>query len=132
MTMGTKPGGDTRRGILRNIAAAIAACGVFYLRPGQLLAQAKPKPRMIELAIRGGKVTANEKTFRVAEGEVVKISWSTDKEVELHLHGYDIRALAKPQSVVHMTFVAKFAGRFPITAHDLGHATLAYLEVYPR
>jgi hypothetical protein len=52
--------------------------------------------------------------------------------VELHLHGYDILALAKPGRITHMTFVAKIAGRFPISAHEFGHGALVYLEVYPR
>ena len=132
MTIVTKPNSDDRRKGLRSIAVALAACGVLSLAPGALLAQVKPKLRTIKLEIRDGKVTAPEKTFRVNEGEEVDISWSTDKTVELHLHGYDIHAFAKPGSIAHMTFIAKTAGRFPITAHDLGHGTLVYLEVYPR
>lgn len=88
--------------------------------------------RTIGLEIRRGKVTGDQHTIRVSEDEQVEIRWSTDKAVELHLHGYDIRALAKPGQSVSMTFLAHTAGRFPISAHGRGHGTLIYLEVYPR
>ena len=90
------------------------------------------KSRTFNLAIRKGEVTAANKTIRVTEGEEVRIEWTTDEAVELHLHGYDILANAEPGRRVPMRFEAHTAGRFPISAHGAAHGTLIYLEVYPR
>ena len=121
----------SRRRGLRAIAA-IAICGAgLSLAHGAGLAQSKDH-QTINLEIRNGKVTAAKKTIRVTEGEEVQIKWTTDKSMELHLHGYDIHALAVPDRSVSMTFQAHTAGRFPISGHGLDHGTMIYLEVYPR
>ncbi len=119
-----------RRSILLALAA-ITGNGAGLVASGAGLAQSKNR-RTINLEIRDGKVTVAEKTIRVSEGEEVDIKWTTDETVALHLHGYDVQALAKPDRSVSMTFQAHTAGRFPISAHGRGHGTMIYLEVHPR
>ncbi|MBL93779.1 MAG: hypothetical protein CMF70_00495 [Magnetovibrio sp.] len=40
--------------------------------------------------IQGGKVVENKTVARVTEGQTVELHWTSDKDLELHLHGYDI------------------------------------------
>lgn len=76
-------------------------------------------------------------TIRVKQGEEIRLRWSTDESVAVHLHGYDIEKTLRPGETVEMSFKAHATGRFPIEAHGFGekkgkHVTLLYLEVLPR
>lgn len=116
-----------RRGLL-----VLTACAAGLIAAsGAGLAQSK-KRRKIDLEIRDGKVMSDKNSVRVIEGENVQLNWTTDEPVELHLHGYDIWANAKPGETASMEFPAVATGRFPISSHEFGHATVIYLEVYPR
>ena len=119
-----------RRGLQIMAAAAVYGMGLI-LGSGPGLTEQK-KRRIIDLEIHKRKVTGTKKTIRVTEGDEVQIKWATDETVRLHLHGYDIHAVAKPGQTVSMIFLAHTAGRFPISAHNFGHGTMIYLEVYPR
>ncbi len=129
MTRNDVPKAMSRRHGLRAMAIVAGCAAGWVLAPG--LAGAENR-RTFGLEIRDGKVTAAENTIRVTEGEEVQIDWTTDKAVQLHLHGYDIEARAEPGRGVSMTFQAHTAGRFPIAAHGAAHGTVIYLEVYPR
>ena len=93
------------------------------------------------LRIEGGHVPASMRLVRVIEGDVVRLHWSVDRPVVLHLHGYDIEKRIEPGVVGEMTFTARATGRFPLHAHAIGadakvaardDAPLLYVEVYPR
>ena len=117
--------------------------------------------QVFELSIEQRRVEVTDGAIRVRQGQRVKLSWLTDEATSIHLHGYDIRASLTPGSPVVWDFEANAAGRFPIEAHDFGHAeepaethdhsenhdhsaqlpvaaaepaqtTLLYLEVYPH
>jgi hypothetical protein len=91
------------------------------------------------LAIANGKVPDNMRLIRVKQNDVVKLKWSTDKPISVHLHGYDIEREVKPGAVTEMSFTARAAGRFTIEPHvgktqSGGHAhgdVLVTIEVYP-
>ncbi len=131
MTNEIPPNWLGRRRTLGTLAALAICMGGPVVLSGQGFAQSK-KGRTIRLEIRGRKVAAAKKTFRITEGEEVRIDWTTDEAVDLHLHGYDLHTKAEPGRTVSLTFKAHTAGRFPISAHNFGHATLVYLEIYPR
>ncbi|MBT5109520.1 MAG: hypothetical protein HOM25_12625 [Rhodospirillaceae bacterium] len=120
---------------LRTLAVAFVVWAVFgagfLVAPGSGSAQTET-PQTFNLEIRDGKVVAANKTLRVTEGQSISLSWTTDKAVELHLHGYDIHAFARPDRAVSMTFKAHTAGRFPVTSHGAGHHSMIYLEVHPQ
>ena len=95
------------------------------------------QPRAIEVRIENRHVGADMKTIRITEGEAVELHWTSDEAVELHLHGYDLKAAPAPGKPAVMAIKAYAAGRFPITSHGWGdgghgHDALTYLEVYPR
>jgi hypothetical protein len=92
----------------------------------------------VDLTIEHGKVNIQDKTIRVAQGDVVELRWSSDVKQTLHLHGYDIEAEVRPGSPIVMRFGAFATGRFPVEIHGHSHggaheqAPLIYLEVRPR
>jgi hypothetical protein len=89
--------------------------------------------------IGNGHVPDNMRLIRVKQNDVVKLEWSTDKPITVHLHGYDIEQELKPGTVTPMTFTARATGRFSIEPHigktpSGGHAhgdVLVTIEVYP-
>jgi hypothetical protein len=79
--------------------------------------------------------------IRVNEGDVVKLRWTSDQPLILHLHGYDIEKRIAAGAVTELGFTAYATGRFPIHVHAQGAAAgghahadapLAIIEVYPR
>ncbi len=96
--------------------------------------------RLVELEIKHRSILNNPASLRVKEGEKIRLHWTTDEKVVLHIHGYDIEISVSPGTTAEMTFEASATGRFPITSHGFGtpHSknhddeyTLTYLEVYP-
>jgi len=95
---------------------------------------------VLEIEIADRKVLLTEKTLRVTEGDSVELRWSSDEDVELHLHGYEIAVQVPGGGTVSMAFDADATGRFPISHHGFGaemgqahgHTPLLYLEVHPR
>ena len=91
------------------------------------------------MTIANGRVPDNMRLIRVKQNEVVKLEWSTDKPMSVHLHGYDIEQEVKPGTVTEMTFTARATGRFTVEPHigrtpSGGHAhgdVLVTIEVYP-
>ena len=91
------------------------------------------------LAIADGHLPQDMRLIRVKQNDIVKLQWSTDKPINVHLHGYDIEKQIVPGAVTEMTFTARAAGRFTIEPHigktaSGSHAhgdVLATIEVYP-
>jgi len=106
---------------------------------------ARTEPRLIDLPVRERLLPRDLRTIFVQQGDDVTLRWTTNHELTVHLHGYDIEKKLKPGETTTMTFRARAAGRFPITVHstDAGSASaapgregkeavLGYLEVHPR
>jgi hypothetical protein len=93
-----------------------------------------------DLKIEKGQVAQSQRLIRVKQGDGVKLRWTTDRPIVLHLHGYDIEAKATPGAVTEMAFTARATGRFPIEehkpnakgGHSHGEAPLVRIEVFPR
>jgi plastocyanin len=93
-----------------------------------------------DLKIEKGKVAQNMRLVRAKQGDVVKLRWTSDRPIVLHLHGYDIETKVTPGAVVEMVFTARATGRFPIEehkpdargGHSHGEAPLVRVEVRPR
>jgi hypothetical protein len=116
----------------------VAACGaaVIVLSCAVTAATADDASRhkILELSVVNGALTGVDNTGRVKQGDEVELRWSSDKPIELHLHGYDIEAKVAPRAPAIMAFKAGIPGRFPVETHgqDKGpHRTVFYLEVYP-
>ena len=125
----------SRRSILtagmRAILLACAAAGA--------VGGARAAELTFVLAIENGRVPANMRRIRIKRGDAVKLQWSTDRRLTLHLHGYDIENEVVPGAITDMTFTAHATGRFTVEPHMAkqpsgGHAhgdALVTIEVYP-
>lgn len=91
----------------------------------------------IEVRVANREV-AGERVIRVTQGDTVTLRWITDEAAELHIHGYDIRFEISPAAPAEVEFLAHATGRYAVTshgfgrAHEHGHETLVYIEVYPN
>ena len=92
-----------------------------------------------DLKVVRGRVPQNMRLIRVKQDAVVKLRWSTDRAMDLHVHGYDIEKRIEPGTVSELTFTARATGRFEVGVHvparGGGHshgAPLVQIEVYPR
>ncbi|MCC8969346.1 hypothetical protein [Bradyrhizobium brasilense] len=92
-----------------------------------------------DLHIERGRVSENMSVIRVKQGDIVRLRWSTDRSIILHLHGYDIERKIEPGAIGVMEFTAHATGRFPVEVHGSpeagghshGDAPLVRIEVYP-
>jgi heme/copper-type cytochrome/quinol oxidase subunit 2 len=99
------------------------------------IASAHADERVFELAIHSEGPTAKPLVLTVRQNDQVVVRLSSDKPVQVHLHGYDIEKDVVPNVVTPLRFTATATGRFPIEIHSKGPARqrpLAYLEVRPR
>jgi hypothetical protein len=90
--------------------------------------------KVLTLSVVNGAVAGVGDTVRVQQGDDVELRWSSDKPMELHLHGYDIEVKVSPQAPAVMSFKANIPGRFPVEPHGQGpghHRPVLYLEVHP-
>ena len=111
----------------------IAASGTFF---GTVAADLT-----FDLKVAHGRVPDAMRLIRVKQGDVVRLRWSADQPVTLHLHGYDIEKYVEPGTTTDLTFTAYATGRFPVHVHAQGARTddhaheeepLVNIEVYPR
>ena len=111
--------------------AVLLACETASVRAAEVA---------FDLKIDKGKVPPSMRLIRVKQGDSVRLRWTTDRPIMLHLHGYDIEKKVVPGAVSEMTFTARATGRFTVEPHigaqrSGGHAhgkPLVTLEVYPR
>jgi hypothetical protein len=111
----------------------------LVLSPGFAVSGARADELTFELRIERGQLPANMQLIRVKQGDVIKLRWSSDRPIELHLHGYDIERKLVPGVVAEMTFTARATGRFPVQEHQAqsggGHThggPIGQVEVLPR
>lgn len=125
--------------ISRRTFAAGTALALSLAWAGNAVVGVRAAELTFVLRIEKGRVPADKRMIRVKQGDVVKLQWSTDRRMSVHLHGYDIEKEVTPDSVTDMTFTARATGRFTIEPHlaktpSGGHAhgdVLVTIEVYP-
>jgi hypothetical protein len=124
------------------IASALKALAVFGLlwAGASIAVRAQGSEVVFDLRIEKGKVAPNMRLVRVKQGDRVRLRWTTDRPIVLHLHGYDIEKKVAPGAVAEMAFEARATGRFPVEehkpdakgGHSHGEAALVRIEVRPR
>jgi hypothetical protein len=94
---------------------------------------------IFDLRIANGRVSQDLRRIRVKQGDAVKLRWTTDRSIILHLHGYEIEKKVDPGMVAEMSFTARATGRFPVSVHRPkaggGHThdpPLVRIEVQPQ
>ncbi len=104
------------------------------------VATAQTSEVVFDLKVEKGKVAPSIRLIRVKQGDAVRLRWTTDRPIMLHLHGYDIEKTVEPGATTEMAFTAHATGRFPVEehkpnakgGHSHGEAPLVRIEVRPR
>jgi hypothetical protein len=125
--------------ISRRAMRAGAMLALVLASAGEVIVDTRAAELTFVLRIEKGRVPANMRLIRVKQGDVVKLQWSTDRRLLVHLHGYDIEKEVAPGAVTDMIFTARASGRFTVEPHlakapSGGHAhgdVLVTIEVYP-
>jgi hypothetical protein len=99
----------------------------FLLRPDT--PAGVPRDRMIAVSIEGGEMSPAE--ISVNEDDSVTLRVSSDRPMELHVHGYDVEGEVGPGQKVNFRFEADRTGRFEIEDHE-SEKELGVLQVRPR
>ncbi len=108
------------------VAVLLGAGGYIVLTHGT----APPaQARHLSVTITG--TTPSTDTLTANQGDTLTVTFTTDKDEQVHLHGYDIHFDCKAGVPLSKTFVANNAGTFEYeleaTSHHLGN-----LVVNPR
>ena len=122
---------------------ACAALGVLLLSLNALAHAGEPIPNaefVFDIKMEGGRVSQSMRVIRLRQGDAVRLRWTSDRQVLLHLHGYDIETKIEPGAVAEMAFIAHATGRFSVEehkpkaqgGHSHGEASLVRIEVRPR
>ena len=100
-----------------------------------LSGSARAAERHFPLAIHDGRLAESAPTLKVSQGDEVVLELSSDRPLELHLHGYSLTFSLAANVPAVWRFAVPSSGRFPLAVHDHGaghgHAPLLYLEVHP-
>jgi hypothetical protein len=117
---------------MRSLAFAIMV--VFAGMLTTAVAADAVRHQVLMLSVVKGAVAGVGDTLKVQQGDDLELRWSSDRPMELHLHGYDIEVKVSPQAPAVMSFKANIPGRFPVEPHGQGpghHRPVLYLEVHP-
>lgn len=85
-------------------------------------------PRQIRITYRGGKLSGDSGTVRVARGDEIELIVRADVEDEVHVHGYDLFTEVAPGHPAKISFAADQRGTFTIELEHL-HLRIAKLRV---
>lgn len=117
------------------VLVLIGLVGLFFaLRPGPTTSRdAAPadesQERAYNVAIEDGAMSPAE--ISVEERDQVTLRLTSDRPMEVHLHGYDLEEEVLPGEETDLSFEAEITGRFEIEDHDTETA-LGALLVQPR
>ncbi len=113
-----------------SLLRAVAASAVLLLSTAAGAAE-----RKFDLAVHDGKLGDSPPTLKVTQGDDVMLSLTSDRDLELHLHGYSLTFKLAAGKPAVWRVAGPTSGRFPLAVHDHGgkhgQAPLLYLEVHP-
>jgi hypothetical protein len=98
--------------------------------PAETAPAPEPAPETFAARLAGGTVVGGIQRWSVRQGDRVRIVVRSDRDDELHLHGYDVEKEVGPSRPAVFAFQATLAGRFELEAHH-GGGQIAQLDVQP-
>lgn len=122
--------GGNERMLLRLIGGFLFGLPVLW---GLLPQPSVAAEQLFALAILDGRIAESAPTLQVSEGDEVVLELTSDRDLELHLHGYDLSFTLSAGLLALWRIPAVHSGRFPLEAHgeDGSDRLLLYLEVHP-
>lgn len=105
----------------------------LFLRPGSPAPESgdleeETQEEVVAVAINEGRMSPPQ--VAVYEGDQVKLQITSDRPIELHLHGYDLTEEVEPGETADLSFEATDTGRFAIEDHNTD-AQIGVLLVQP-
>lgn len=91
---------------------------------------ARAGPVTADIEIRNGRLHSGPATVQLTQGQTVKLTVLSDRDDELHLHGYDIALQLRAGQRANLMLEATLSGRFEYEIHST-HSGIGALEVYP-
>lgn len=84
-----------------------------------------PENLEFDINILHGRSDLEPSVLKVKQGDTVTLKIISDKDGEFHLHGYDLRAIAKTGHETDISFVADATGKFDFEIHfmESAHST---------
>ncbi len=83
-----------------------------------------PLPRLsmtmqvIEISLKDGKVSPNGDRLALAEDTILRLKITSDRDDEVHVHGYDVEIPVKAGVGVTKDITLEQVGRFEIESHN--------------
>lgn len=108
-------------------SAGIAAVPVAPPKP----AVAVPATVEIEWVVQDGQRQSGPERVELRAGDEVVLTLRSDRDDELHVHGYDLHTHLRAGEPATLRFTADRSGRFECELHK-SHLALGVLEVLPR
>lgn len=123
-------GGGNERMLLRLVGGFLFGLPVLW---GLLPQPGIAAEQLFALAILDGRLAESAPTLQVSEGDEVVLELTSDRDLELHLHGYDLSFTLSAGLLALWRIPAVHSGRFPLEVHGGagGDRLLLYLEVHP-
>ena len=90
-----------------------------------------PVSRTFDLVVTRGRLTSGPSTLALTQGDLVVLRVRSDRDDELHVHGYDLSLALSANQTGSLAFQADRSGRFDIELHQ-GGGEIGALEVQPR
>ena len=103
---------------------AAAACGLALMA-------ATAAERAVEVVLERGKPVGGAQAVRVVRNEEVALTVRSDRDDELHLHGYNLHLHLKSGKPGTLRFVARRTGRFSAELHP-SDVEVVVFEIYPK
>lgn len=121
------------RAVLFLAAGAAMLAGLFlWLRPDSVAGPvAAGGASAFALVVRDGRLASGPALVRVQQGEVVRLTVTSNRADELHLHGYDLQMVLHPEQPAVLEFTALRSGHFEFELHE-ANVELGALEVLPQ
>jgi Cupredoxin-like domain len=113
--------------ILMAVIVLILGGLFFLLRPDT--PEGTPRDRTFDVSIEDGEMSPDE--ISADKGDTVTLRVSSDRQMELHIHGYDVEQEVEPGQESRLRFEADLTGRFEIEDHE-SESELGVLQVRPR
>jgi FtsP/CotA-like multicopper oxidase with cupredoxin domain len=127
-----------RRAVVIIVGAVVAVGAFLLLRPGDDKNSNKTStttktPTLApvkKIQIKGGKAEGGLAEISAHKGDTVRFQVSTDKNYEIHLHGYNVAKNATTTTPASFQLKATETGIFEIEIEDTG-TQIAELKVEP-
>lgn len=126
-------GARIRATVLAAIVLIALVVLFLFLRPGSPALESadleeETQEEVVAVAI--NEVIMSPPAVTVYEGDQVKLQITSDRPIELHLHGYDLTEEVEPGETANLSFEATDTGRFTIENHNTD-AVIGVLLVQP-